>query len=78
MWWEYIIIFGGLALAVAYVLWTFVRSFRAKGACCSSSCACAPEKAESSRDGHLRVTPLVTLRTDKGKTAEAPARERDG
>ena len=31
MWYEYVIIFAGLGLAVAYVLWTMSKMFNAKG-----------------------------------------------
>ena len=61
MWWEYLIIFGGLGLAVGYVLWTFLRSFRAKGNCCGTSCGCAPKDAQGQPGQRLRVTPLVEL-----------------
>jgi hypothetical protein len=58
MWYEYLIIIAGLALAVGYVAWMFLRSFRARGSCCGSSCA--SDRAESDR--RPRVTPLVELK----------------
>jgi len=62
MWWEYLIIFAGLALAAGYVLWTFMRSFSAKGNCCGSSCACPPRAADDESAPRIRVTPLVELK----------------
>jgi hypothetical protein len=59
MWWEYLIIAGGLLGAATYVLWTVVRNFRAKGNCCGSSCGHAPDAAESMA---LRHRPLVELK----------------
>jgi len=62
MWWEYAIILAGVVLAAGYVLWTFVRSFRAKGNCCSSSCACSGTPPTTPDNSRLRVTPLVELK----------------
>jgi len=61
MWWEYLIIFAGLGLATGYVLWTFLRSFRAKGNCCGTSCSRAPSGPQESPSPKLRITPLVEL-----------------
>jgi hypothetical protein len=59
MWWEYLIIAAGLLAAVAYVLWTVVRTFRPKGTCCGSSCACPPDSPDSMS---VRRRPLVELK----------------
>lgn len=67
MWWEYLIIFAGLGLAAGYVLWTFFRSFHAKGNCCGG--ACSPPAGDEAAP-RLRVTPLVQLKSDQ------PARDR--
>ncbi len=62
MWWEYIIIFAALGLAVSYVVSVMWRAFDRADACGSSGCRCGPHRADASATGRrVRVTPLVQL-----------------
>ena len=63
MWWEYVIVFALLAVAVGYVAWFVMRSFTGKCGCGSGACAhkqSEPGHAED-RTG-LKVTRLVQVR----------------
>ena len=69
MWWEYVIVFGCLVVAVAYILWLILRTFSSKGSSCgSAACRCDqaapnPTQQDSTQDRGIKVTPLVQIHT---------------
>ncbi len=62
MWWEYVIVVGGLALAVGYAI-AFARNiFSDNEGCGCGHGACSTDDHEDSKSPKLKVTPLVELK----------------
>ncbi|MCA9250623.1 MAG: hypothetical protein KDA54_05775 [Phycisphaerales bacterium] len=62
MWWEYVIVVGGLALAVVYAI-AFARKIFSEGEGCGCGHgACSNENHGESDSPKLKVTPLVELK----------------
>jgi hypothetical protein len=62
MWWEYVIVVGGLVLAIGYAI-TFARKMFSKGdGCGCGHGACSTDGHDESRSPKLKVTPLVELK----------------
>ena len=62
MWWEYVIVVGGLALAVGYAI-AFSRKIFSEGdGCGCGHGACSTDAHEKTQSEKMKVTPLVELK----------------
>ncbi|GJM26287.1 MAG: hypothetical protein DHS20C16_27020 [Phycisphaerae bacterium] len=62
MWWEYIIVVGGLLLAVIYAIVFARRVFSEGDGCGCGHGACSNDGHNESQSQKLKVTPLVELK----------------
>ncbi len=77
MWWEYLIIFAGLGLAVVYALWFVAQAFSGKGGCGSAACQCGDADEPAGNRLGIKSTPIVQLESgaDHRGSADPPDRE---